>query len=456
MWMHYVARELIRRRRQAAAVVAGLAVAVAVVVIANSVGSGLKSAQAHALASLSGVGTAVTVTHPVQTPPSAAPRFTFAPQAGSAAGGVTSLAQSQLTVAKGLGTVPAGQVATVAGLHRVTKADGVLLLDNYDFSGLIPSLTGAPASGDGGIAGNAEGASGSSFNVDSFTVAGIDTARSGGVASSLAVTSGRGFTAADATRRVALVDALYAHENQISVGSPVNIGGVDIPVVGLVSGGNGRASLAQSYLPLPVAQALSGQSGRITSIYASTATAGDVTAVTTAVTRAIPGSHVATQADLASKMTGTLASAGAVSTSIGSWISVAAFAAATLIAALLTMIGVTRRSREFGTLKALGWTSGRVVMQVVGESLVHGVIGAAAGIALAGIPAGIVNVLAPQLTAGLSSGGATTSIPLMLGVPIGAALAAAALAIASALVAAAFGASRVARLRPAQALRSAQ
>lgn len=454
--MHYVARELFRRRRQAAAVVAGLAVAVAIVIVVSAVGAGLKSAQAKALASLSGVGTGVTVTHPVQAPPSAAPRFSFAPQAGSSSGGSTALAQSQLTVARGLGTAPKDQVATVAGLSRVTKADGVLLLDNYDFSGLIPGLTGAPASGDGGVAGTAEGSRGSSFNVDSFTVAGIDTARHSGIASSLAVTAGRGFTPGDTGQRVALVDALYAQENQIPVGSPVNIGGIDIPVVGLVSGGNGRASLAQSYLPLDVAQGLSGQAGKITSIYASTATAGDVGSVSRSIARAIPGAHVATQADLASTMTGTLASAGAVSSSIGSWLSLGAFAAATLIAALLTAVGVTRRSREFGTLKALGWTSGRVVLQVVGESLVQGLIGAAAGIALAGAAVSVTNAIAPQLTAGLASGGAAASIPLVLGLPVEAALGGTALAVAAALLAAAVGASRVARLRPAQALRSVQ
>jgi ABC-type antimicrobial peptide transport system permease subunit len=44
-----------------------------------------------------------------------------------------------------------------------------------------------------------------------------------------------------------------------------------------------------------------------------------------------------------------------------------ALVAAFLLAALLMMSAVTRRVREFGTLKALGWRSRRVVEQVMGE-----------------------------------------------------------------------------------------
>jgi len=41
---------------------------------------------------------------------------------------------------------------------------------------------------------------------------------------------------------------------------------------------------------------------------------------------------------------------------------------------LLTMAAVSRRVREFGTLKALGWRSGRIIGQVMGESVAVGII----------------------------------------------------------------------------------
>jgi ABC-type antimicrobial peptide transport system permease subunit len=79
---------------------------------------------------------------------------------------------------------------------------------------------------------------------------------------------------------------------------------------------------------------------------------------------------------------------------------IAAFA----VAALFTIAGVSRRVREFGTLKALGWRSPRIVGQVVGESVVQGLIGGVLGIALGFVGALLVAKLAPDLTATVASG----------------------------------------------------
>jgi ABC-type antimicrobial peptide transport system permease subunit len=46
------------------------------------------------------------------------------------------------------------------------------------------------------------------------------------------------------------------------------------------------------------------------------------------------------------------------------------------------MTAATRRIREFGTLKALGWKSSRIVGQIMGESIAIGIIGGAIGIVL--------------------------------------------------------------------------
>ncbi|MCU1478612.1 MAG: Membrane protein [Subtercola sp.] len=461
MWLGYVFRELGQRRRQAAAVVAGIGVAVAVVVVISGVSQGLKSAQTDALASLYGVGTDVTVTK--ATPPgSGAPQFTFGKADGSSGSGSKQLTQSKLTVARGLATSDVSQVARVAAIPAVSSTAAVLMLDNYDFSGIIPDITGHVPSGDGAAADGptgADGSGGSSFGVDTFSVAGVDVAHQtdAGLLAGASATAGRLFTAADIGQQVALVDAAYATENQLAVGGPVNIGGVDIPVVGLVSTPQGGVSTgANAYLPLDVAQTLSGLPGQITHVYVKAVSASDVAAVSAALRSQLPDAVVATQADLAGSITGTLTAANDLSSTLGQWLTLIALAAASIFAALFTVIGVSRRTREFGTLKALGWKNRHVSSQVVGETLVEGVLGALTGLALGGIAIVLINAFAPSFSASLSGTGVTAQIPLTVPLPIEAVGLAIALAVAAAVIAALAGTMRVARLRPSEALRSAE
>jgi hypothetical protein len=52
---------------------------------------------------------------------------------------------------------------------------------------------------------------------------------------------------------------------------------------------------------------------------------------------------------------------------------------------------------EFGTLKAIGWSNRRITGQVAGESLVQGLIGGVAGLALGLVGIWIVNLISPTL-----------------------------------------------------------
>ncbi|CAM5582952.1 ABC-type antimicrobial peptide transport system permease subunit OS=Streptomyces griseomycini OX=66895 GN=FHS37_001348 PE=3 SV=1 [Streptomyces griseomycini] len=146
--------------------------------------------------------------------------------------------------------------------------------------------------------------------------------------------------------------------------------------------------------------------------------------------------------------------------------------AAFLVAGLLTSSAVSRRVREFGTLKALGWTSGRVTRQVVGEAVVNGLVGGALGIALGLAGAYAVTAASPTLqaqlgggtggTGGPGGGGAggpgqqaATTLDVALTAPVSLTTLglAVGLAVAGGLVAGAFGGRRASRLRPADALR---
>ena len=118
----------------------------------------------------------------------------------------------------------------------------------------------------------------------------------------------------------------------------------------------------------------------------------------------LPKATVTDSSDLASEVTGSLASASSLAGSLGSWLSVAVLAAAFLLACLLTLAAVTRRVREFGTLKALGWRNRRIVGQVLAESVVIGVAGGAAGALLGYAGTAVIDAAGPQLSATTGAG----------------------------------------------------
>ncbi|MBV7699992.1 ABC transporter permease [Streptomyces sp. TRM70350] len=186
----------------------------------------------------------------------------------------------------------------------------------------------------------------------------------------------------------------------------------------------------------------------------------------------------ADSADLADTVSGSLSTASDLATSVGKWLSIVVLAAAFLVAGLLTSAAVSRRVREFGTLKALGWRSGRVTRQVVGEAVVNGLVGGVLGIALGLAGAYVVTAISPTLQAELGGGGGTNgpggggfggggfgggpgrqaaarTLDVALTAPVSVTTIALAVgpAVTGGLVAGAFGGWRASRLRPADALR---
>ncbi|MCJ1701266.1 FtsX-like permease family protein [Rathayibacter festucae] len=495
MFATYLRRELTNRRRQTMIIAAGMALAIALVILVTSFSAGVRSAQASVLESVYGVGTDITVTQAAAAPTAGeAPgqRFDFGSTDGTTDDGTTSVSQSRLEADRGTTTFDASAVATAQGVTDVSAAIGVLALNNTTFSGQLPDS--AQQGGTGGTAGQGaagtapaageaptggpDGAGGSSFGVDSFSVLGLDPAGSAiGPLADVSLTDGRTFTADDAGQDVVVVDSSYATTASLSVGSTVDIGGTAFSVIGIVTTDSTDASTASdTYIPLDVAQTLSGQAGLISSVYVQAASSEDISSIQTALQTALPDATVSTQADLASSVSGSLSTAGDLVANLGTWLSLLVLAAAFLIAILFTVSGVTRRTREFGTLKAIGWSNGAIVRQVAGESVVQGLIGGAAGIVLGLVGVTIVNLIAPTLsgtsttTSAMGAGGpgggfggggpgaaqtaAATEVALSLPVTVPVILLAVGLAVLGGLLAGALGGWRASRLRPAAALRS--
>ena len=232
---------------------------------------------------------------------------------------------------------------------------------------------------------------------------------------------------------------------------------------------------------------------QVNTIYVAASSATMISAVSKEITHVTRGATVTTSSDLAKEVTGSLSSASSLASNLGKWLAIAVLAAAFLLASLLTMSAVSRRVREFGTLKALGWRSRRIVGQVLGESVTIGIIGGLGGLVLGFAGAALVSRIAPPLTAttGLVTGSATpggarafagggppggggfgggggggfggfrrlaadatgaVTVHLNAQVTLAAVALAVVLAIAGGLIAGGFGGWRAARLRPADAL----
>ena len=474
MFGTYLLRELTHRRKQTAIIAIGMALAIALVIIVNSVAAGVRDAQAGVLASIYGVGTDVTVTQAPEAPTegggqSGPPAFDFGAADGQTADGLTSLAQERLDAARGTATFDSDALDTVLGVDSVSAATATLALQNTSFSGQIPAQRQDAPSTDGAPTGPPAG--GSSFNVDSFTVEGIDVGGAAvGPLTAATLADGRTFTTEDAGSDVVVLDSDYATSADLAVGGTLSIGGTDFEIIGLVASGG-----SNSYIPLDVAQSLSGLDGQISSIYVQAASSSDVPQVQADIEAALPDATVSAQADLAASVSGSLSTASGLVSNLGTWLSILVLAAAILLAVLFTISGVTRRTREFGTLKAIGWSNRRIVGQVAGESLVQGAIGGVLGVALGLVGIVVVNLVAaprpPATTAqhtarlggqrpgglggpGPQAAAATTEITLHAPITVAVILLAVGLAILGGILAGAVGGWRAARLRPAEALRS--
>ncbi len=504
MFLTYLQRELRRRARQAILIALGLALGVGLVITVTAASSGIKNAQTDVLHSLYGVGTDITVTKAPAAGTGGFGGFGFGVGGGSSGtrpkAGTT--INSNRVSSGSYGPISTASLTSVSKLKNVAAASGALMLNDSKISFTVPNAS--SGGGFGGFGGG--GSSGGRGNFKApvfFSVAGVDLSTGAlGPLSSGKITSGRTFVSTDANANDAVVDANYAKQNKLSVGSTIAIGntkgtGTNFSVVGIVSSPSGTGS--DVYIPLARAQALADMSGKVNTIYVAASSASDISGVSKEISGVVPKAKVTTASSLAKEVTGSITSAASLANTLGKWLAIAVLIAAFALAALLTTSAVARRVREFGTLKALGWRSRRIVGQVMGEALVIGVIGGIVGVGLGYLGASLVDKFTKPLSASLGqttgsaspggsrvfgggggfgcggggggfpgggSGGtrpgfagrfghpASTTVTVHLSAPVtlSVIIAAVLLAILGGLIAGGFGSWRAARLRPAAAL----
>ncbi len=301
----------------------------------------------------------------------------------------------------------------------------------------------------------------------SYSVAGVDPdSPDAGLVTKAQVSAGSWFSASPASE--VLVNTAYASKKSIAVGASLPINGTSYKVVGLVDP-TLTGNTSDVYFSLDTLQTVASKSGRINEILVRANSAADVDKVAADIRALLPGAQVVTTKSLADNVTGSLHNAQEVASRLGGALAVIVLIAAFVIAVLLTLSSVAKRVREIGTLRALGWSRGRVVGQIVSETLGIGVLGGVLGIALGYGVSAAAQAFSPALSAtttGVSAASsaaalfnqaapAAVSTSVKLTAPISGTTIALGMACAlvGGLIAGTLGGWRAARLAPSVALR---
>jgi len=483
-YVTYAFSELRRRSGRTILTALGLALGVGLVVTVTALSKGLDEAQAEVLKPLTGVGTDMTVTRPISFARdgngfpqlSEQERQQLQEENGPRRFGLRNLGEPGTKFSRddfgaaGQLSFAASSVSKIADLAGVAGAAGGLTLNAIHIEGTVPEESAQPQQGGGfvGPGGGQQVFGPRNVDVDARTVTGVDqTHRELGAITAGQVSSGRYFTDSDA--REAILDAGYAARQGIDVGDTIKLGGKKFTVVGLAKTPLGGQS-SDIYVKLAQLQALSDRKGRVNTVYVRANGAEQVGSLARHIRSTVDGASVTTAKDLADRVTGSLVDAKNLAGKLGTALAVVALLSAFLIASLLTLSSVTKRVRELGTLKALGWSQWLVVRQVSGEAVVQGLLGGVLGLVLGLAGAAAITAFGPELKAtfetaqtalprfgpfGQGGAGSTESTAVSLDAPVSASLVALAvgLALLGGLIAGAVGGLRAARLRPADALR---
>ena len=418
-YTRYVLAELRRRRGRTILTALGLGVGVALVVAVTALSQGLSDAQDQVLEPLTGVGTDMTVTRPLNIKGggggnpfgnlSAKERRQLEQENGSARVGLSNLGDPGETfstdnfVTQQL-SFSETKERRISGLDGVASAAGGLTLNALHVSGTVPA-GGAPAPG----AAAAGGGPPSNIDIQNLTVSGVDqSAPDLGAITQGEVSSGRYFSKGEA--REAILSVGYAKRKNLGLGDSVKLKGERYEVVGIANPPLGGSS-SDVYVKLDQLQQASDRENRINTVYVRASDASRVGAVSTSIRTTLDGATVTTTKDLADRIGGSLVDAKNLASKLGTALAIVALAASILIAMLLTLSSVAKRTRELGTLKAIGWPQSKVVRQVSGESLVQGALGGVVGAILGIGAAAIVSALGLTLQAAVAGASAAAGGP---------------------------------------------
>ena len=302
-----------------------------------------------------------------------------------------------------------------------------------------------------------------------FTVGGVDTSRRDiGLILPSEIVEGSYFK--DGARII--VNKAYADKNNLSLGDTLSLGGGSYDIAGIVEP-KLYTNTADIYLPLKELQKISNKESRVNVLLIKSTDVNSLGATEDHLEKILPGAVLVSSKDTADKVSGSLVQAAELTSRFVQTVSILIVAASFIIVSLLTVSSINRRTREIGTLKAIGWSNFKVIRQIVSESVFIGFLGAIVGIGLGLLAIYIFNANNISLDAIIDTTNTTKALiggyksaqsssitaiqtsvelkilPSFLVLALGGAV-----AISGALISAFFAALKVSRLRPQVALRN--
>lgn len=228
---------------------------------------------------------------------------------------------------------------------------------------------------------------------------GIDSSQTG--LEGITIINGTSFT--NGSSNQVIVGKTVAPLLNVTVGSTLNLFGTNFTVVGIYDTGD-LITDSEAFIPLNTMQNLTNSNGKISIVEVKVADNANVTNASQAIENAYPNQLItSTAADQANLISSSL---GTVNTATEAISLLAIFIGGIGIINVMIM-SVFERTREFGVLKAVGWKSRRILIMVLGESIILTLTAFVVGVVLGYIGSqGLISIFAttgaimkPALTA---------------------------------------------------------